>query len=430
MDSYLQWSQEALGISFNQPIHVNNCLELERGLCCTQNIKADSIVLTIPHDCLFSIKCITSSSQFYSLTSVCREDDLLALNLLHEKYAVGKQSKWANHISILPESYDNIINYSTNELSYLEGSNLHRLAIVWQNQVKQDFTSLYRILSEEGFNVSSFSWLTYDNYLWALSTIWTRFVTLDYGEQQLKTMIPVFDLLNHSPTSRVGHFNDLQRRCLYLYSAQEWKAGEEIFLNYGHLSNYRLLMLYGFTVFGGSNPYDAVDVWLNMSETAPYYQLKKETLEGLHINDNEPFQITLDHIPANLLTCLRVHLATESDVCKLSAAAQPLSVDNEREVIVALESALEGMLAAYPSSVEEDECLLALWGLMPPKAGECRGAIPDGDADAVGAADSALLGSNYYECKLKRVKDSVVLRHSEKLIINSVLRKLKLMTRS
>jgi len=426
MDKYLRWSRDALGITFNQPIHVNDCPELERGICCTQHVKSESIILTIPYSCLFSIKRIDSTSPFYNLSSLCREDDLLALLLLHEKYVIGKYSTWSNHISILPTSYDNVTNYSSKELSYLIGSNLHKLAIAWQDQIKQDYDSLLQLLERNGNDIDCTDWLSYDNYMWALSTIWTRFVTVDYGEQQqFKTMVPVFDLLNHSCASRVGHCYDPQQQCMYLYSAQEWEEGKEIFLNYGYLSNYKLLMLYGFTLAPsqGSNPYDTVDIWLHMDPIAPYYQQKKDALQYLNINDNEPFQISMNEFPQDLITCLRVHLATdESEVCRLTHATQPLSPGNEMKVHDALQRALEDMLAAYPSMIEQDEYLLRHWGLLSldsvlptPTAGSC---------EDTGENDVYLIELNDNESKLKRVKDCVVLRYSEKLIIKSVLHKI------
>ena len=82
------------------------------------------------------------------------------------------------------------------------------------------------------------SWLTYDSYLWALSTIFSRFITIEHDSLgPVRGMVPVVDMLNHSPTSQVGHVYG-HDGLFRVITQQPWKPKEETCLNYGMILIY------------------------------------------------------------------------------------------------------------------------------------------------------------------------------------------------
>lgn len=79
----------------------------------------------------------------------------------------------------------------------------------------------------------------------------------------------------------------------------------EIFLNYGANSNSRLLMLYGFTIYG--NPNSSVEIFANADPNDPRFLLKREALLACDIEcQSEPFVISQSNpFPHKLLIFLR-----------------------------------------------------------------------------------------------------------------------------
>ena len=361
-------------------------------------IKSGSLILSIPFSSLLTAASAIESP-FRNISDEIREDDLLALLLLYEKFEKKELSRFYKHIQIIPEKYDSLVNYNTNELNYFQGSNLYVTATRWITQIHEDFQEVCGYNVDELSLVTAFPWFTFDNYIWGLSTIWSRFVTVKRNGTDYRAMVPVFDLLNHNPYSNVGHYFDDKDDQLHLYSRDAWTLGSEIFLNYGHVSNSRLLMLYGFVI--PDNEFDTVDVYAQMSENAPDYHLKLGTLTQLNINCREPFPMGKSGVPDNLRIALRIQFAepgTSEVANMLHAATGPLSPSNEDRVADALVAAFESMLALYETSLAEDDALL-------------RGL----------AADSV---NNV------RLFNAVVLRMSEKQILQAAVSSLKVKSHS
>jgi len=62
------------------------------------------------------------------------------------------------------------------------------------------------------------------------------------------SMVPYFDLLNHSAAPNCGHRFDDSRQSYVVTATSDIASGEECTISYGHLSNGSLLRLYGFTL--------------------------------------------------------------------------------------------------------------------------------------------------------------------------------------
>ena len=91
-------------------------------------------------------------------------------------------------------------------------------------------------------------------------------------------MAPVFDMFNHDPSASTVHGFQETNECLHLVTLQAWESGSEVRLNYGPLSNSRLLLLHGFCL--PDNLFDAVELWAKMEEGAPDYAVKRKVIFG------------------------------------------------------------------------------------------------------------------------------------------------------
>jgi len=115
------------------------------------------------------------------------------------------------------------------------------------------------------------------------------------------------------------------------------------------------------------NAYDSVDIWASMHPSAPHFSAKQAALEavGLGYSTSTPFSLDRAGIPPELLISLRIQYAEGAyELSRLSLAVDgPLSEDNEVRVRNALKNALQGMLAGYVTSVEEDEASLRALGV-------------------------------------------------------------------
>ena len=336
MDEYAEWARVELGISLNEDLTIQELPGNERGIFCTSDVPENSKLITIPFDSLLNTKGIRDTPLKPLEDMKLREDDLLSIFLLYEIHERGENSKWYRHLQLIPSTYHNIINYTIDELELIKGSNLYCTAKAWQNQVKNDYAMLLQQLGKselESFRVEGeggYCWFTYDNYLWALSTIWSRFVTVEMEEDVVKPpssvlmfapkktnrnktkafrcMVPYFDMLNHKPAVRVSHYSDIEEKSLVLYTAQPFSANDEIYLNYGNSPNSRLLMLYGFVIppavvevddVSGEkitkiegNPYDCVDIYAAMQPGAVAFECKSAILSEWDIKHaSEPFKI-------------------------------------------------------------------------------------------------------------------------------------------
>eukprot|EP00644_Phytophthora_capsici_P006273 jgi/Phyca11/508125/fgenesh2_kg.PHYCAscaffold_32_\ len=174
-------------------------------------------------------------------------------------------------------------------------------------------------------------------------------------------------MLNHDPEAEMSHFFDMESQRFKLVSHQHWNAGAQMFINYGPLSNHKLLSLYGFVIIG--NPFDAVDMWLPMDEASTKFFKEKEQLlltNGLDHATN-PFELVAEESNDLLLMATRIQEINCDTVEEFEAQAnkaldgEVVSLENEHETLTRLIYTLEKMLEAFPTSIEEDDKLLESW---------------------------------------------------------------------
>lgn len=403
---YIKWCKEQLKLEFpNGELSIKslNTEGTERGIISHDLKKDGPSLVKLPFDSIMTILS-TKGTPLESLISACREDDLLSIFLLYEKFERKNNSKWHNHIEILPETYHNIANYTDQELdNYIKGSNLYYVAKKWKKQISTDFLDLKSNLAANTVNlkmdISSQPSFTFNNYLWALSTIWSRFISIQRVDKTsrsivfYKGMVPFVDIFNHTSTSKCSHmFSERNNQFTVIRDkSQQFNSGEEISLNYGLVPNSKLLMLYGFALL--DNTSGSVDVYVSMNNvvdevnvrnhdnmtttsTVSVNTVKLEALKRIGITEfEEPFQIYENVFPIKLMYFLRIQHYGENIESKdshnytvdtlVQESQKSSSTYTEKKSCRVLVSTLESMLRLYNTTFDEDEMKLKLWGLLP-----------------------------------------------------------------
>ncbi|CAM9617005.1 unnamed protein product [Discosporangium mesarthrocarpum] len=356
LEGYIEWAESNLGVVVHHPLHLGSTPgKDERGVFCVDAVPPESILVSVPWEALLTVEGVVSTPMEPLLENGSREDDILCLLLLYHKHVLGEASPFWRHLVVLPEKYHQTVHYSEDELELLRGSSLHAMTIQWKSQVQADYKEVLALELKDGCTVgSAFSgFFTKEAYLWALSTVWSRFVTVERAGHQRKAMAPVFDMFNHSPKGQTVHGFQEANDCLHLVTLQAWEAGQEILISYGPMSNARLLLLHGFCL--QDNPFDCVELWATMSSDAPGYAVKSKVLEerGVHFSDR-PFKLTVQGFGDTLLPTLRVQRAegVEIDSRTLEKAflGEVLSRQNEQEVLEVLKNTLLSMLQEREAS--------------------------------------------------------------------------------
>jgi hypothetical protein len=469
MEEYYHWAKTALSIDFKEDLKIIELGDGERGVYFQRIIPSNSTILTIPFECLLTIHS-AKQTPLESVISSWREDDILALLLLYEKHVLGDQSRWSLHLKYLPVVYHNTINFMDEELEWIKGSNLYLTTIQWKQQIQSDYLLIHepaRALFQNGAASSASpceEWLNFENYLWALCTIWSRFVSVRRGDTLYRSMVPFFDMLNHSPSSPVGHIFLPQIDSLALVTSQSLtNCQQELTLNYGELSNTKLMMLYGFCLV--DNPFDSVDLYLSpMPSELSEYRFKKDLLALWKIDETQPFRIkrTANQgtcgLPRELILSLRVQYGDwgsfdeddeddeeeEEEVPELSAEEQelikkhlgaiatsekllkkrerkyqllcrvrhgPVSLGNEMIISQLLLQSVESMIQGYATTLEEDQRLLEELQILKT------------EASGSGSRSSfvELSPSPLILFPSERQKNSILLRYTEKFTLATAL---------
>lgn len=359
-NSYINWAKTHLQIEIDPRLIIQQFSEGEdeRGIFARNSIQANSTLVIVPFDSLLTIESIKYIPSLTSLIGICREDDLLVLILMHE-IKKGDDSKWSKHLKLLPKTFHSIINYNDDELEYIKGSNLYLIARQWKIQVRDDYLELIKVLQNMKICPEILSDLTFEKYLWCLSTIWSRFISIEKSHTFVRAMVPFVDFLNHNPLSHVGHAFSSEQNKFFLFTNQEFENNKEIYLNYGHIPNSRLLMLYGFSLI--ENPYSSVDMWSSMDPEDINYHIKKSVLNSFSIDfQNSPFKLILNSIPKDLLFFIYIQHLTKDEMLELPGKDLDeilglIDIQQQKNIYSIFKQSIQSMLDLYPTKLEEDE---------------------------------------------------------------------------
>ncbi|GJE92752.1 SET domain-containing protein [Phanerochaete sordida] len=185
-------------------------------------------------------------------------------------------------------------------------------------------------------------------------------------------MVPMADMLN-------GRFNTETARLFYddehvlrMATVQEIKAGEQIWNTYGDPPNSDLLRRYGFVdvttlaqpLSGAGNPADIVEIPANLVVEAAAKHTTADTQDRvdwwLEEAEDDVFVVGTDcELPPEMVSLARLLLQPKADWEKTRAKGKVPKPTMDATIAAIAVDVLQRRLQEYPTSIEEDEKLLA-----------------------------------------------------------------------
>ncbi|EKM54733.1 uncharacterized protein PHACADRAFT_97093 [Phanerochaete carnosa HHB-10118-sp] len=185
-------------------------------------------------------------------------------------------------------------------------------------------------------------------------------------------MVPMADMLN-------GRFNTETARLFYddehvlrMMTVHEIKAGEQIWNTYGDPPNSDLLRRYGFIdvtklespLSGAGNPADIVEIPANLVVEAATKHTTSKTQDRvdwwLEEAEDDVFVVGTDcELPPEMVSLARLLLQPKAEWEKTKAKGKVPKPTMDTTIAAIAMDVLQSRLKEYPTSVEEDERLLA-----------------------------------------------------------------------
>ena len=176
-----------------------------------------------------------------------------------------------------------------------------------------------------------------------------------------QTLVPMADMLNHSLSYEAAWGFDAERSVFYVRSARPVEAGVPVHTDYGRGSNTYFLQNYGFTL--ADNPHDEATIWVAPPPWGPQRDRRSREFGALD-GGRRRFELSVRGPKgAEVISFFRLALARGEEVERAihpdSGEIPVLSERNESAVMEALGEACRNALRRYPSTVEDDDAILA-----------------------------------------------------------------------
>ncbi|KAF6823205.1 set domain protein [Colletotrichum musicola] len=415
--SFLAWFKSLPGATFHDDIEIVDLRgqNAGRGIIATKDIPAETVLFTIPRENIINVE--TSElpkkiPQVFTAKDGDGEDEDMDMDVDNEpldswgslilvmiyEFLQGTSSPWKPYFEVLPEKFDTLMFWDQSELEHLKGSSV--LSKIGKEEADEMFRS--RILSVVAANPTIFypegsSPLGEDELLQLAhrmgSIIMAYAFDLENEEEpeqeeddewvedrEGKTMlgmVPMADILNADAefNAHVNHGDD----DLTVTALRPIRAGEEILNYYGPHPNSELLRRYGYVTPKHSRydvveiPWDVVqaslteqlnlseDIWKKVEE-----QVDPEDLEDVFVlerDSGEPDSegrlntpAVVREISAELEEQLKAVLKA---IKKANGDLIPDKRKRDEVYQAVVVQALQKILGQYPTSIQEDEALLA-----------------------------------------------------------------------
>ncbi|KAL9620699.1 MAG: hypothetical protein Q9160_004835 [Pyrenula sp. 1 TL-2023] len=313
-DALFQWAKNQAGY-LSEEIELSK--DQEKGFCIRAKsnsvISAGSLIARCPITATLSVLNALDAPGF-SCHGTVFPAKFLELNcftiqcfLLMDQYHFGSKSYWYPFFQTLspPSEVGEFTPFQRQDLEWLDGTNL---ASALQNRLddwRTDFDLGLALLRKLNFQRAIDGVYTWDMFRWAAMVFSSRGfssavlmethaadIARPYGrdrpehrallgvfEQTFAVLVPVLDMLNYRPVSRVvWHAN---ANHVGLQILEDLQPGQEVCNNYGPKDNDQLILGYGFAI--PSNPFDsfAVSVFVPAgSPLATVYDQRREHAKG------------------------------------------------------------------------------------------------------------------------------------------------------
>ncbi|XP_052187545.1 ribulose-1,5 bisphosphate carboxylase/oxygenase large subunit N-methyltransferase, chloroplastic [Diospyros lotus] len=369
VQTFWQWLSDEGVISAKCPVKPGVVPE-GLGLVAKRDISRNEVVLEVPKKFWINPETVLSSE----IASVCgglKPWISVALFLIREKKLLD-DSPWRYYLRILPEYTDSTIYWSEKELSEIQGTQLLSTTLGVKEYVQSEFERVEEEVILPNKQLFPFP-VTFDDFLWAFGILRSRAFSRLRGQNLV--LIPVADLINHSPSITTEEYaweikgaGLFSRDLLFsLRSPIPVKAGEQVLIQYDmDKSNAELALDYGFIE---SRPErNAYTLTLQISELDEFFADKLDIAESNGLGETAYFDINLGStLPPAMLPYLRLVALGGEDAFLLESIFRnsvwghlelPVSRANEELICQVVRGACKSALSEYHTTIEEDEKLM------------------------------------------------------------------------
>jgi len=202
-----------------------------------------------------------------------------------------------------------------------------------------------------------------DQFIWAFETVLSRHLEIKIEDEKIMlAVIPMVDMFNHvqkTENSVESWSYKPKTKTLEVYAPTDYQTGEEVLINYGQKSNVHWLLNHGFLV--RSNPQDEVELRMTLDPSTPHYEVKMALMEQFNI---DVLKFKYDEVAPQVLVAWRIMAIDDGDLfeddekVEKLITMQSIGIDYDYLAMALGVNTLEGVLQAYPTSLDADYMML------------------------------------------------------------------------
>ncbi|KAL5797142.1 hypothetical protein ACOSQ2_001962 [Xanthoceras sorbifolium] len=368
-----------------RPSHDDNLRPIHF-VAASENLQAGDVAFSVPNSLVVTLERVLGNESIAELLTTNKLSELacLALYLMYEKKQ-GKKSFWHPYIRELDRqrgrgqlAVESPLLWSEAELAYLMGSPTKAEVLERAEGIKREYNELDTVWFMAG---SLFQQYPYDipTEAFQFEIFKQAFVAVQSCVVHLQkvSLARRFALVPLGPpllaySSNCKAMLTAVDGAVELVVDRPYKAGESIVVWCGPQPNSKLLINYGFV--DEDNSYDRLVVEAALNTEDPQYQDKRMVVQR-----NGKLSIQVFHVykgrekeaVADMLPYLRMGYVSDTSEMESVISSQgpicPVSPCMERAVLDQLSDYFKTRLAGYPTTLAEDEALLADSNLNPKK---------------------------------------------------------------
>ncbi|GAB4847948.1 hypothetical protein Ancab_027009 [Ancistrocladus abbreviatus] len=361
----------------HQPMHY---------IAASEDLQPGDIAFSVPNSLVVTLERVLGNETIAELLATNKLSELacLALYLMYEKKQ-GKKSFWYPYIRELDRqrgrgqlAVESPLLWSASELSYLTGSPTKAEVLERAEGIKREYNELDTVWFMAG---SLFQQYPYDipTEAFPFNIFKQAFVAIQSCVVHLQgvSLARRFALVPLGPPL-LAYKSNCKAMLTAVDGAVElvvdrpYKTGEPVVVWCGPQPNSKLLLNYGFVDEDNPNDRIVVEAALNMED--PQYQDKrmvvqrngKLSIQAFHVYAGKEKEAVSDMLPYLRLGYVSDPSEMQSVICSQGPVC-PVSPCMERAVLDQLSNYFRSRLAGYPTTLSEDESLLADHNVNPKK---------------------------------------------------------------